>query len=76
MPIVYLEQDLLDLLIDTLIEKGDEHKVLDIIDMTNDSDCCGYEEEEKQEEEEEKKENIFEDKVKERQLKRGRIQDF
>jgi|TARA_R100000455_G_C6226590_1_gene89364 hypothetical protein len=75
MPIVYLEQDLLDLLIDTLIEKGDEHKVLDIIDMTNDSDCCGCEEEEK-EEEEEKKENIFEDKVKERQLKRGRIQDF
>ncbi len=74
MPIVYIEKDVLDLMIDCLIECGHEEKVIDFIVVSSDSDNDD--------------ENIIiekeevlvpaskvEDKAKSLQLKRGRVLD-
>ncbi len=74
MPVVYIEKDVLDLMIDCLIECGHEEKVIDFIIVSSDSD---------NDDENiiiEKNEELVpaskvEDKAKSLQLKRGRVLD-
>ena len=80
MPIVHIEKDILDLIIDCLIECGHEEKILDIIDITNDSDCCESDENVYFEETEDDIQittiSKVEEKAKDKQLKRGRVADY
>lgn len=77
MPIVYIEKDVLELMIDCLIECGHEEKILDIIDMTNDLESCSDDDEKNIiiKEEAVPATSIVEDKTKALQLKRGRVLD-
>tara|TARA_R100000951_G_scaffold116481_1_gene128550 strand:+ start:4530 stop:4766 length:237 start_codon:yes stop_codon:yes gene_type:complete len=76
MPIVYIEKDVLDLMIDCLIECGHEEKVIDFIVVSSDSDSDSDDENiiiEKNEAQ--VPASKVEDKAKSLQLKRGRVLD-